>query len=65
MERSFIVRPLEAWWITYKEKYMVTIDQTTVESLGWKPGQPVEIVAEDGKIIIKKLEQEDSNGEKV
>ena len=55
MERSFIVRPLEAWWITYKEKYMLAINQETIESLGWKPGQPVEITTEDGKIIIKKV----------
>jgi bifunctional DNA-binding transcriptional regulator/antitoxin component of YhaV-PrlF toxin-antitoxin module len=57
MERSFIVRPLQTWWITYKEKYMLAIKQETIESLGWEPGQPVEITVEDGKIIIKKLDK--------
>mgnify|MGYP003115950073 CR=1 FL=1 len=56
MERSFIVKPLQAWWITYKEKYMLTIKQETIESLGWEPGQPVEIKVEGDKIIIKKLD---------
>ena len=57
MERSFVVRPLGAWWITYKDKYMLTIKQDTIEALGWQSGQPVEITIEDGKIIIKKLDK--------
>jgi bifunctional DNA-binding transcriptional regulator/antitoxin component of YhaV-PrlF toxin-antitoxin module len=57
MERSFVVRPLRAWWITYKDKYMLTINEKTIEELGWSDGQPVEIEIEDGKIIIKKLDK--------
>ena len=57
MERSFIVRPLAAWWITYKDKYMLTIKQDTIEALGWKSGQPVEIKVEGDKIVIKKLDK--------
>ena len=57
MEKTFIVRPLHAWWITYKNKYMLTISQELIKELGWDAGQPVEIIVEDGKIIIKKLDK--------
>ena len=56
MEKGFITRPLHAWWITYKNRYMLTIKQETIEKLGWRSGQPVEITIEDGKIVIKKLD---------
>ncbi len=56
MERSFIVRPLEAPWITYEDRCMVTLKQDTIDKLGWKPGQAVEITIEDDKIVIKKLD---------
>ena len=57
MERSFIARPLAAWWITFKDKYMLTIKQDTIEALGWRSGQPVEIKVEGDKIVIKKLDK--------
>jgi len=65
MEKSFVVRPLQAWWITYKGKCIVPINEETIEGLGWSFGEPVEITVEDGKIIIEKLNKEDNNGEKV
>jgi len=65
MEKSFVVRPLQAWWITYKGKCIVSINQQTIEDLGWKFGEAVKITVEDGKIIIEKLNKEDNNGEKV
>ena len=65
MEKSFVVRPLHAWWITYKGKCIVSINQRTIEDLGWKFGEAVAITIEDGKIIIEKINKEDNNGEKI
>ena len=65
MEKTFIVRPLHAWWITYKGKCIVPISEEKIQSLGWKFGEPVEIKIEDGKIIIEKRNKEDNNGKKI
>ena len=64
MEKSFVVRPLDPWW-RGKGKCIVSINQQTIKDLGWVFGEAVEITIEDGKIIIEKINKEDSNGEKV
>ena len=64
MEKSFVVRPLAPWWRD-KGKCIVPINQQTIKDLGWAFGEAVEIIIEDGTIIIEKINKEDNNGEKI